>query len=82
MNYEWIIARHRSNSDQAKYILSLVNSGIGYHLINRDRAKNEDVVVAFKRPLSDEPLPIHLARANATQIHKLDQMDIKRRGNH
>lgn len=80
MIFNWVIARYKTNDDRGKYVLSLVNEGIGYFLLNKDRQRSEDIIVAFKKPSDGEPLPHHLAFATEDQIKKLNLMDDKRRG--
>lgn len=83
--YEWALARYISSDDKCKKVVELANAGIGYHIMNKERAKGEDVIVAFKWVPLDEngdskPLPQHLEIASVYQSEKLDGWDKARRG--
>ena len=81
MNYapfDWVIAAHQPTSSQGKYILELANIGVGYHLLNKNRLKTDNILVGFKF-VANKPLPSHLQYATADQSHKLDELDRKRK---
>lgn len=79
MDFIWVLGRYTAHSDHGKYVLSLIGEGIGYHLLNKERAKSEDIIVGFKYP-TIKPLPHHLEPATPTQTLKLDDLDMQRRG--
>lgn len=58
MNYEWVVGVYEG--EKAREVMALANSGIAYYKIeNVARGKNNQVAVAFRRPV-DEPIPDHL----------------------
>ena len=79
MEYKWVLSRYRSSDDTGKKVIDLANANVGYHIINKERAKNEDVIVAFKSAMN-KPLPAHLEFATTTQSEKLELWDKKRNG--
>jgi hypothetical protein len=85
MQYEWALARYTSNDERGKKVVELANYGVGYHIINKERSKGEDVIVAFKfipidKNGNSRPLPAHLELASKHQSVKLDEWDKKRNG--
>ena len=79
MEYKWVLARYRSTDETGKKCVELAENNVGYHIINKDRAKNEDVILAFKF-IQNKPLPIHLCYASDAQVKKLEELDQKRKG--
>lgn len=79
MEYKWVLVRYRSTDETGKKCVELAQNNVGYHIINKDRAKNEDVILAFKF-IENKPLPIHLAFASDSQARKLEELDRKRSG--
>lgn len=80
MKYDWVIARFNAANEQGKYVLGLAHQGIGYFLINKDRTRSDDIIVAFKKAASDQPLPHHLAYADKHQIEKLEAIEVRGQG--
>lgn len=78
IEFDWVIAAFAPNSDQAKYILGLIEHGIGYHLLNKTRAKTENVIVGFKF-IANRPLPQHLTKATEEQSRRLDSLESRRK---
>lgn len=85
MKYEWGLRRFLSSDDQGKKVVELANENVGYHIMNKNRSKGEDVIVAFKwipidKDGNSRPLPQHLELASKYQSDKLEEWDIKRSG--
>jgi len=85
MNYEWALARYISTDETGKKVAELASAGVGYHIMNKNRSKGEDVIVAFKfipidKDGNSRPLPPHLELASVYQSEKLDELDKKRNG--
>ena len=83
MKYEWVLRRYISTDENGKKALELANEGVGYHVINRERSKGEDIILAFKwipidKHGNSRPLPQHLELASKYQIEKLIEWDAKR----
>lgn len=76
---EWVIARYTSNSSQGKSVLAHIGAGAGYHLLNPQRSKTDDLIVGFRRPI-DDARPAHLQLASWEQIRKLERLDSQRNG--
>lgn len=79
MQYDWVLARYHSTNETGKKVVELANAGVGYHIINKDRGKSEDVIVAFKH-VAINGLPHHLTYATKQQSEKLEKLDMKRKG--
>lgn len=79
MQFDWVLGRYTAHSDKGKYVLSLASEGVGYHLLNKERGKSEDIIVGFKYP-AVKALPHHLEYATASQVTRLEEMDERRRG--
>ena len=77
--YTWVLVQYRSTDETGKKAVELAQAGIGYHIINKDRAKNEDVTLAFKFA-NVKPIPHHLTAASPEQVRKLEQRDQDRKG--
>ena len=83
MKYEWALTRFISTDENGKKALELANQGVGYHVINKERSKGEDIILAFKwipidKDGNSRPLPQHLELASKYQIEKLIEWDAKR----
>lgn len=72
MEYTWVIARYTYNSERGKSALAHANAGIGYVLMNPERGRADDILVAFKWALN-KPIPHHLDQASEVQIERLEK---------
>lgn len=79
MDYTWVLTRYRSTDETGKKAVELAQAGVGYHIINKDRGKNEDVVLAFKFA-NVKPISHHLTIATPDQVRKLEDRDRERKG--
>ena len=85
IEYEWALIRFKSNDERGKRAVDLANNGIDYHIINKERTKGEDVILAFMfipidKDGNSRPLPIYSELASKSQADKLDLWDKKRNG--
>lgn len=75
----WVVARYSWGSPQGKTALALGGEGVGYVLMNPQRSKTEDVIVAFRRP-NIGALPPHLSYATSQQATMLEKKRADRSG--
>lgn len=68
--YTWVLARYRYNEERAKNAL---NHPTNYKVINPERGRTEDVIVAFKYILGAGPIPAHLTEASKAQQDSLEK---------
>ena len=71
VNYRWVLASYDPRSTQGKAVLAHAGAGIGYRVINKQRTKMDNVIVAFK--YAKLPVPAHLTEATPAQVEKLER---------
>lgn len=76
--YEWVIAAYPPASKEGKRILELASMGVGYHLLNKNRLKTDNLLFGFKF-VANKPLPDYLTFASPEQSKKLEALDQRRR---
>lgn len=79
MDYTWVLVNYNSKDEVGKKALELAQAGIGYHIVNRERTGHDDIVLAFKFA-NVKPIPHHLTPATPSQVQRLEERDIKRKG--
>ena len=69
---DWTIVQYQATSTAGKYALSLSEIGIGYRLLNKQRSKTDNIILAFLRP-SDTPIRDGMVKATPEQQIKLNE---------
>jgi len=68
----WVIASYAPFSERGKQVLALAETGTGYILQNKDRAKGDNIIVAFMWP-AHKTLNDGLVKATPEQVYRLEQ---------
>jgi acyl-ACP thioesterase len=77
VTYRWVLKRYRFNDEQGKRALISQT----YILINKERGKTDDIIVAFKWVdfNGKRPLPEGCQYASEEQDKRLEEIDKQRR---
>jgi hypothetical protein len=70
--YHWVVSAYAPNSDRGKSVLAHAEIGLGYVLQNRNRSKNDNIIVAFKYP-AHQALKNNLQYATPEQTYVLEE---------
>jgi hypothetical protein len=73
MYYDWVIAQYQARSNKGKYVLGLIESGVGYVLINKSRVSSDPIIVGFKWAHTSA-LSNGLVKADPVQAAKLEEL--------
>ena len=72
----WVKGRYED--DKARYILGLIEHGIGYFILEKGKDGNKNYIVAASLTPLNKPLPLHMSFLTNYENDKVETMYRKR----
>lgn len=73
VTYVWVLKEYDPRTDRGKSVLMHASHGGAYIVLNKDRAKNDPIIAAFK--YVGYPVPADYTVATKEQADKLERID-------